>query len=323
MSKQANNTSPQTDSWNTYWQGTGDTGAFASGGASHPAIREFWVSFFQTIKADYKNPAIIDIASGNGAVLESILDAYSKQDIKLTSLDISAAAIENISQRFPSVNGLVADAAEVPLESGSLDIVTSQFGVEYAGQEAILEAARLVADGGQLALLLHADSGSIHEECLQSLDAAERTQACHFIPVAMNMFDAGFKAVRGADRTAYDAAAKELAPAIAELESIMKQYGLHVAGDTVSRLYNDVGQIHQRIQHYEPDDVLGWLKKMEAEVNAYAERMASMSRAAIDNDDFTQVKTSLSDCGFSIQRAEALLIPGQELPMAWILIANK
>lgn len=323
MNEQTNKLSAQSDSWNTYWQGTGDTGAFASGGASHPVIREFWVTFFQSVQQDYKQPAIIDLASGNGAVLECILEEYAGQAIALTSLDLSTAAIANIKRRFPAVNGIVADAAEIPLESGSFDIVTSQFGVEYAGQEAILEAARLVSDGGQLALLVHADSGSIHEECLQSLDATKRTQSCNFIPAAINMFDTGFKAVRGADRTAYDEAAKNLAPAIAELESIMRQYGPHVAGDTVSRLYNDVSQIHQRIQHYEPADVLGWLNKMDTELKAYAERMASMSQAAIDSTGFEQLKTHLENMAFSIQRAEALTIPGQERPMAWILIAEK
>jgi len=316
------NTSQASKSWDLYWQGTGDVDAFTSGGVSHPAIRAFWDDFFHTSNLNYEKPEIIDIASGNGAVVESALAVFDK-GLAITSLDVSASAIKNIHNRFPMVEGIVSDACSIPRESGSYDIVTSQFGVEYAGHDAVLEAARLVADGGRLALLLHSESGSIHRECLQSLEAIERIQAAQFIPFAIEMFDAGFRAVRGEERSAYETAANNLAPAINELEEIMKQYGQHVAGDTISSLYNDVGQIHNRIQHYNPEDVLNWLKRMNIELGAYAKRMSSMSQAAIDSSSFNQTKVKLTDRGFSIELAEELVVPEHELPMAWALIARR
>lgn len=317
------NTSQTSKSWDKYWQGTGDAGALTSGGVSHPAIRTFWIEFFSAAKQSYVNPQILDIASGNGAVIECALEAFDNIPNELTSLDVSEAAINNIYSRFPKVKGIVANANSIPIESGSFEIVTSQYGLEYAGHEAILEAARLVANNGLLTLLMHCDSGSIHLECQQSLKAIQRTQSSGFIQLAIDMFDAGFKSVRGADRQSYDQAAKKLAPAIAELESIMRQYGSHVAGDTISRLYNDVGQIHQRIQHYEPSDVLTWLNNMNTELSAYSERMSSMSLSAISNSKFDQIKDNLKEYGFSIQTADKLFVPGNELPMAWVLIANK
>lgn len=322
MSKHTENTSNHASSWDTYWQGSGDATALTDGGANHPAILGFWDDFFSASKLNLDTPKILDIASGNGAVIERALANYSKQP-ELTSLDISPAAISNIKNRFPSVTGIVADASNIPLEDSSFNIVTSQFGLEYAGKDAIYEAARLVTTGGQLALLLHTDKGSIHEECLQSLDAIERVQASQFIAAASTMFDAGFKAVRGADRSAYDKAANKLTPALLVLEGIMQEYGQHVAADTVSRLYNDVANIHQRIQHYEPDDILNWLKQMDSELEAYAGRMRSMNLSAIDEESFQQACTNLADKGFIIEQAEALNISEQDLPMAWQLIATK
>ncbi len=323
MTKLTSNKSQISNNWDTYWQGTGDVGAFTAGGANHPAIRAFWEEFFNAAKQDYENPEIIDIASGNGAVIECAIAVFGDKQNKITSLDVSAAAIENINNRFPTVQGIVSDARSISRESSSFDIVSSQFGVEYAGNDAIFESARLVAEGGLLTLLLHIDSGSIQQECQQSLDAIERMQTSHFIPFAIEMFDAGFKAVRGADRLPYEKAANRLAPAIGELEAIMTQYGKHVAGDMIARLYNDVGQIHQRIQHYQPDDILNWLKKMDKELTAYAGRMSSMNQAAIDSSSFEQIKASLQEQGFSIERAETLVVGDHELPMAWILIAKK
>ena len=323
MNNHESDSSRVASSWDAYWHGTGDVGAYSSGGANHPAILAFWDEFFQGVIQDYGRPKIIDIASGNGAVVKRALAAFSDQASEFTCIDVSDAAITNIRIQFPQVEGLVADARCIPLDSGSFDIVTSQFGVEYAGLGAINETARLLASGGRLAFLLHNRTGSIHRECVESLDAIVRLQESRFIPYATAMFDAGFKAVQGADREPYEAAGKQLAPAIGALETIMKQYGQHVAGDVISRLYNDVAQIHENIQHYEPGEILDWLNRMDGELDAYAGRMSSMSRSAIDNETFETILEGLRSQAYTVDRAEPLLIPGHDLPLAWVLIATR
>jgi len=321
---EAESDSPQVaESWDTYWHGTGDAGAYSSGGVSHPAILEFWDDFFQAVQQDYDSPRIIDIASGNGAVVERALAIFQNGQADFTCLDVSDAAITNIRNRFSHVRGIVADASSIPLDSGGFDVTTSQFGVEYAGLEAIDEAARLLAAGGRLALLLHSQAGSIHQECTASLDAISRLQKSKFIPHSIQLFRAGFEACRGADRAPYEAAATQLAPAIQALESIMKQYGEHVAGDTVARLYSDVGRIHSEIQQYEPSEVLGWLDRMDGELDTYIGRMSSMCQAAIDSDTFEQVCARLRSQGYATKRAEQLTAADQDLPLAWVLIATK
>jgi len=323
MTKNKSDNSQVADSWDTYWHGTGDVGAYSSGGVNHPAILAFWDEFFQTVKQDYAAPKIIDIASGNGAVVERALATFGDELPDFTCLDVSDAAIANIRDRFPGVDGIVTDVRAIPLDSGSFDVATSQFGVEYAGLAAIDEVARLPGTGGRLALLLHSQSSSIRRECVETLDAIAQLLESRFIPHAIEMFSAGFEAVRGADRAPYEAAAKLLAPAIEVLETIMKQYGQHVAGDTIARLYNDVDKIHQRIQHYEPGEVLNWLKRMDGELDAYAGRMSSMRNCAIDNESFEQIVAGLRNRDYTIDRAEPLLIPDHDLPLAWALVATK
>lgn len=323
MNTHKSDKSKVTESWDNYWHGTGEIGAYSSGGVNHPAILTFWDQFFLTVKQDYDSPKIIDIASGNGALVERALAVYGDEQPDFTCLDVSESAITNIRDRFPQVDGIVTDARSIPLDSGSFDIATSQFGVEYAGLEAINEVARLVAKGGQLAFLLHNQAGSIHRECEQSLDAIVQLKASGFVPCAIEMFTAGFEAVRGADRAAYESAATKLAPAIKALESIMKQYGQHVASDTISRLYNDVGQTHEKIQHYEPTEVLTWLNSINGELDAYAKRMSSMNEAAIDGETFDHIVDGLRSQGFTIEGAQPLLLSNHDLPLAWILVARK
>ena len=170
-------------SWDTYWQGTSAIRDWTAGGVSHPAITEFWEDCFRALKGLKERPAILDIGCGNGALAECALNLFGDAPLEITCVDISEAAISAIQARFPAVHGLVCDAGSIPLESGRFDIVTSQFGVEYAGPEAVEEAMRLVAPGGSLVLLMHFLAGSIYQDSSASLDAISRLQNARFIPL--------------------------------------------------------------------------------------------------------------------------------------------
>jgi hypothetical protein len=137
------------------------------------------------------------------------------------------------------------------------------------------------------------------------------------------MFRAGFAAVRGASRESYDNAAVRLAPAIAVLDSIMEEYGSGIADDTIARLYGDVADIHTRIQHYDPDEVLGWLERMLVELESYTDRMSSMCESAFDEEMLEGVCARLRERGFTIDTAGPLLGSDSATPLAWALIAGR
>lgn len=310
-------------SWDTYWKGTGTVGAFSAGGVSHPDITAFWRNYFTSVASRNESIRLLDVATGNGALVETALSIRDVGSTAITCVDISDAAIRNVKRRFPGVVGVIADALSIPLQDEQFDLVISQFGVEYAGPNAISESARLVASGGQLVLMLHIVDGIVYKECQASLEAIEKLQAANFIPLASAFFDAGFAAVRGADRHAYDAAGTQLSPAVQIAEAIMTEYGEGVAGDTIARLYSDVGRIHSELPKYEPDEVLDWLGSMERELQAYAKRMSSMMGAAITEAAFRDLCDQLTSSGFSLDRAEPLLPTGQVIPLAWVLVARR
>jgi SAM-dependent methyltransferase len=320
IAESRSNSERTTRGWDSCWRGTGDIGAWTAGGAGHPAIRAFWSDLFQAAGTD---PArtMVDIASGNGAVVECALNVSASAPPDIICVDISSAAIANICRRFPGVQGLVCDARSIPLQARAFDLVTSQFGVEYAGLEAVDEAVRLLAPGGRLALLIHHRAGSIYRECTASLDAISRVQECRFVPLADEMLRAGFAAVRGADRAPYEAAASRLAPAVAELERIIEHHGEHVAGDTVARLYTDVGRIHEQLPNFDPGEVLDWLARMETELDDYAARMSAMTGSAVDQPAFARLAAGLRE-RLTLERSGPLLAPGHELPLAWVLQAR-
>ncbi|MGI9233483.1 MAG: class I SAM-dependent methyltransferase [Woeseiaceae bacterium] len=314
---------PVIESWDTYWQGAESSAAYTGGGSSHPLVLSFWLDYFRDVQNRDGKPKIIDIASGNGAVVESANTVFGGQLPAFTCLDVSESAILMLEKRFPGVHGIVADAAEIPLDSASYDIATSQFGVEYAGLEAVEEMVRLLAPGGELTLLMHHHGGIIFQECGASLDAIRDMQDANFIPACMAMFEAGYEALQGGDPARYGAAGKQFAPALQAMEAIMVQYGREVAASTILKIYRDVRTIHGRMRHYEPSAVLGWLEKMKTAIEAYTGRMASMRNAAIDATRFKQLCTDLTDKNFDILRAEPLARSNQDQPVAWVLISKK
>ncbi|MBT8090783.1 MAG: class I SAM-dependent methyltransferase [Gammaproteobacteria bacterium] len=315
--------SPPTRGWDTYWQGARNSGAYAADGVTHPAVATFWDSTLAEVLGRGRGVRILDIATGSGAVVERLTQLAGDDNHEITCVDISAAAIESVCGRFPKVAGLVADANSIPLDDSAFDLVTSQFGIEYAGAAALSEATRLLAPGGTLILMMHVRPGVIYEECATALDAVQRTRKSMFVPRSLAFFEAGFAAVRGGDRKDYDKAALELNPAIEELESILSEHGEHVAGDTIVRLYSDVQKIHGRIQHYEADEVIGWLRTMDTELEEYERRMQSMCDSAKDADGFAKICGQLRARGLRVDRSEPLMIGDKASPIGWVLQATQ
>ena len=314
---------PVIESWDTYWPGAQTSAAYSADGTSDPLVLSFWDDYFRDVRDRDGEPKIIDVASGNGAVVDYASAVFGGQLPDFTCLDVSPSAIRMLEKRFPGVHGIVADAAAIPLDSASYDIATSQFGIEYAGLEALDEVSRLIVPGGELVLLLHYRDGIIYRQCQASLSAINEMQEAKFIPACRAMFEAGFALLRGGDRARYSAAGKQFAPAIRAMEAIMTRHGRDVAASTILRVYRDVRTLHAHMRQCEPSAVLGWLEKLQQAIEAYAGRMASMRDVAIEATTFEQVCADLGEKEFEILRAKPLADPDQELPLAWSLVARK
>ncbi|HZD51891.1 MAG TPA: DUF4826 family protein [Woeseiaceae bacterium] len=311
-----------TEGWDTYWRGAAAAAAYSAGGIAHPAILAFWGAFFGVTHRKGSRPRCLDVASGSGGVVADLYSTIGTDACDLTCVDVSRAAVQSLTGRFPEVAGIVADAAALPLDSGSFDVVTSQFGVEYAGRGAASELGRVLAPGGRLAMIAHCRHGRIYRECEASLDAIRRTRAANFLPLAMCLFEAGFAAVRGAERERYEQAGRALNPAVRTLEKILQEHGREVAGGTIARLYDDVARIHENMPSHDPAEVLDWLRTMDGELEAFAARMASMCESALDQQGLDRIVDELGANGVVVDRAEELLDPADGSVLAWSVVAQ-
>ena len=88
-------------------------------------------------------------------------------------------------------------------------------------------------------------------------------------------------------------------------------------------LHTTLQNMHSRIQHYNPDEVFSWLSTIGKELEEHEQRMLSMRDAAMDEEAFKSLCSSIERNGLTIEKAMPLQIKGEELPVAWLLQATR
>ena len=162
------------EGWKKYWQEGRAASCVAENEATAREIDEHWMRLFAGLPDGSR---ILDIATGNGAVLAYAARAAERAGKRYSLTGIDAAAIRPLRHlRNPPAGleqarfmGGVA-AEEMPLEDASFDVVRSQYGLEHADLDrARPEIERVLAARGQLFWLAHrADSLVVRQNRDQS-----------------------------------------------------------------------------------------------------------------------------------------------------------
>lgn len=315
------------EDWDLYWRGTREAAAYKEGGAQDEVLAQFWTIFFSRELPTRKNPQMLDIGCGNGAVIQFVMKAtqdLAQSELSIKCLDYSVSAVQELHKRFPLVTGVSADAAQTPFCDQSFDIVSSQFGLEYAGPAAVAEAARLVALDGVLVAVLHLNDGAIYKECSINLEVIEGVQNCQILSLLRRAFEAGFALISGdGSNTEFQMADKKLAPAVKDVAQLIESRGKEVLGGMVYRLYTDIAHMYRRMNAYEPQDVYTWIDRMVGELDAYAGRMSSMLHAAMDVGEMAAMVETIKSRGLSVSRSETLHMGEENEAAAWVLVSQR
>lgn len=320
-------TSPSSaNDWAAFWETTKGTPQ-PDRGAKDKALDEFWVHFFDTELPKHFRPRLLDAACGDGAVTGFALQCASKRansDVVISCMDYSEAAIQALNKQYPRAKGFSCDANHTPFADGEFHIVASQFGLEYAGQSAFEEAARLVAKNGVLAAIVHMKKGAIFDECRSNLNAIRTIRECELLTLARSAFEAGFAVIAGnAAQASFREADKNFAPAVETLKKILADDGPLVAGGMIHRIGSDLGHMYQRIENYVPQDVFVWLDRTDKELDNYANIMASMLDAALDEPEIKQLAARLAASNLTVDALDVLRMGNSKEAAAWILIGRR
>ena len=145
--------------WSRHW----------ASGAGHSCAGSFWndyggeiAAFWRAMHATTPSGAcVLDLATGGGAVPRLLLHSRPDLPVDLHAVDLATTAPAWVRERPPGAPGRVTfhggtRVEALPLRAASVDLVTSQYGIEYAEVDAALdEVLRVRAPRGRIAFVLH------------------------------------------------------------------------------------------------------------------------------------------------------------------------
>ncbi len=151
--------SRRSEVWSRYWAlGARHSCGGSFGDAYGGAIGRWWQQVFEALPAGSR---VLDLATGSGALLQLGLAHTRFDDIRLEGVDLMHAAPPWLGQLSPAQAARVhihhgVATEQLPLADGSIDLVTSQFGLEYTRlSQTLAEARRVLRAGGSLRAVLH------------------------------------------------------------------------------------------------------------------------------------------------------------------------
>ncbi len=149
----------------------------------HPVLSSVWHSFFKQLNIINNRANVLDIAAGAGAVFDAIDFPHS---LILHACDASGEALNLLKQKMPDIHVYQTDISKTGLAYDSFDAVVSQFGIEYGGELAFMEAWRLLRKGGVLQFVCHSKTSQVARSHQSALNLMQKLIAFDFL----NIFDA-------------------------------------------------------------------------------------------------------------------------------------
>ena len=264
--------------WTHYWREGWAASCVPSSERAAREIREQWIRWF----ADLPNGSrLLDLGTGNGILLAHAAAAARQQGkrFSLTGVDLAdidpARWLSSLPAGLRQARFLGGVAAErLPLADRAFDAAVSQYGLEYAELEpALAEVERILAPGGRLLWLAHAEDSSVVRQ-----NRSQGEQAAYLLapgsPLhAMRRFVAERRRGRAPKRTA-----KELAAALAKAE----QYcNAHPPADLVREVCTVIADTARRWQAYRLEDLDRMLSDSRSRLQAHRQRMSDLTAAIL------------------------------------------
>ena len=301
--------SASSENWSAYWATRTEGSSLEGVGVENSALIDaYWD---QTFEGAEKETSVIDLACGAGTVIKRAQKAGLTQ---LTALDYSQQALAVLRSSLQGVATIESSLTADDIKGAPFDLVVSQFGVEYAGQDGFAAAARLVAPQGRIVLLCHQSGGGIDEEVTADLAFADGVKATRYIEVAKEFAGREHRNQMLDQNTEHY---KALRASSLELTELAKPQSDSIA----HHLLQGFGQLIERRFAYDLNDIIGWIDGMERELNSYRGRMAAMVGAALDEANLETIRSSWDAeglAGFSVEP-----FPQSGESFAWAITAHR
>lgn len=169
------------DYWSNYWK-QGHLTSFGQDikGNYVGRLAKSWLSFFTSL--EQQPLTLVDIGTGNGALLELATRVPQSAHWNMIGVDAASLTIPD-SLQLPNVDFKENTPAEsLPFDDQSVDVVISQFGIEYANvAKALSEVRRVLKPGGIFKAIMHDSESCIVKPNAIILAAAKILQSDGYV----------------------------------------------------------------------------------------------------------------------------------------------
>lgn len=286
--------------WADFWAGEGSRQTCLPRALQdiEDAQRALWSDFARTLP---KSAQVLDLGTGGGAVLQKMRAV--RPDLKLTGVDSSPT--------LPPPPTGISLRAGVPFEAlpfpdGRFDAVTSQFGFEYGDTAATApEVARVLRDGGRMVFAMHRRDGPILAHNLSRREALQWA-------LGTGLLEKG-RALAAARQTM----ALPTPPAFhsAPQDAARKFPNQPVAAEFLQALLQTLEMGRRR----PPAETIEVLQTLESKARNEIARIATLERAACDEDRLASIISQLAAAGLSLKEPDSLMERSSRRAFAWIL----
>lgn len=299
------------DKWSEYWNNEGAKGeCFVNEkGEKHPELAKFWHNIFEDVS---KESNILDVACGAGSIYK---DNPKVKEANLFATDLSGNALSQLQAAIPQSMCFLSSASQSAIAPQTINYLVSQFGIEYAGLDAMLAITKCVKPGGKLCFLSHIEDGHIDARNKAELQGVNLCIDTNFVEVAKNATKAAF----GSD----SAEQQRTLQAFVAIEPLLSQYAEKLKLGVHYHLYWGFRKLFVERHKYHLDDIINWLSGMANELDVASTRLKEMRKAALTKDDVNQYETKLINAEFTNICIKPLVLSGHDLPVAWQISAEK
>lgn len=319
--------------WDRYWQADRIASCFDVIGCNYDeALLRDWRAFFMSFGHGAR---LLDLCTGNGAIalVAAEVSATHAKSFHIEAVDsavidptryVTGETKHLLTIQFHAKTSVEA----LPFPDATFDAVSSQYGIEYADlQGALAEAARVLAPGGRIRLVLHAAEGQ----------AVRRSNGdisdCRHLALKTGLFKAAEKAIRAT----WGLGSGQTAPARPDRIRAEKAVGALKAGLEAARerlrgaanpaMYNNVISVladtFNKRDDFPLKTLLDQVEAMRAEVLAHLGRLEALVAAAKSEADISEITASLSGLGFKDAKYAAVTRGDDDDLVGWAVTAAR
>ncbi|MFQ5635882.1 MAG: class I SAM-dependent methyltransferase [Gammaproteobacteria bacterium] len=311
--------------WSPFWQ----TPTITSFGNLFPdnyddSILEFWES-----QLNGHPGRVADLACGNGALTWICDRILNEKELRAEVMGVDFANIDPFRvlgrnpADYPGITFVGGTPVEsFPFEDNSIDVVVSQYGIEYSDlSRTIPEAARVLTPRGKISLIMHDARSVLIEGAVEHLEDFRQvlnTIRMHDLALELDALHDIF------DSEETLAAAKEfhdvmrrIRAAAGEVESILKS---HPAGSPLRAYVTRLNEAFSGRTGFRSTRRKTLIVQARDRLHAHIARIDDLRDAALDETDRRQLGSLLREQGLKVVE-ERVLAYKQQPNIGTVLVA--